>query len=553
MYRLLASIALLNLLMLLLLLPAFPRMPWLAAEALVLAGLFLLLPPGRRRSALAWLLAGVYGLLVVLAGADALIRQALGRPLNLYLDAGLLPASLDLLQTNQAGVVALLGILALMLVVGLLVWGQARLLARLPRPRPTRALGTGLLALGLAGLVLAPVGQGPVAATGVALVAQQWQLALATRQATADFSRQTAASGAGQQPVAMTGLAGTNLVLGFIESYGISALTDERYRDRSQARLAAIAERLDQAGLHLVSGRLRSPVQGGQSWLAHASVLSGLWVDSQLDYDILLASRYSTLIDDFQLTGHDTVAVMPAITRAWPEGKRLGYDRIHAADSMSYRGPALNWVTMPDQYTWSFLHRRVLAPAQQPVFAELALISSHAPWVPILPVLDDWGAIGEGEIFEPWRNSGEAPASLWRDPERVREHYGRAIDYALEVAGDYAARHLESGTLLVLMGDHQAAPLITGDDASRDVPVHLISADPALLAPFLANPDRLPGFRAGALPDLAEAGASMAELRGFLHRHFGSPAQALSSPDCFAKGACSGGIPATHLVVESNE
>lgn len=521
MRRLLASLVAVNLLLLLLLLPAFPHTPWLAAEALVLAGLFLWLPHGRGRSALAWLVAGVYGGLLVIAAADALIREALGRPINIYLDVGLVPATLDLVQSNQAGLVALALGTMLVAALALVIWVKAQLLRRLHQPRYAREAGLGCLAIGLVALALAPMGRGPVAATGVALVANQWQLAQATRQATVEFARQTDAVGPGLQPAPLPGLAGRHVVFGFIESYGMSALTDRRYRELTRTRLADISRQVEQAGLHMVSGRLRSPVQGGQSWLAHASVLSGLWVDSQVDYDILLASRHSTLIDDFRRTGHDTVAVMPAITRAWPEGRRLGYDRIHVADGMDYSGPALNWVTMPDQYTWSWFDRRVLEPSQRPVFAELSLISSHAPWVPILPVLEDWQDIGTGEVFEPWRDSGEAPASLWRDPERVREHYGRAIDYALAVAGEYAARHLEPGTLLVLLGDHQPAPLITGDDASRDVPVHLISADPALLAPFLAAQGRLPGFREGALPDLAEAGASMAELRGFLHRHFG--------------------------------
>lgn len=520
MYPLLARIAALNLLMLLLLLPAFPQLPWLAAEALVLAGLFLLLPaPGRRP--LAWLVAAVFGVLLLMAGADALMRQALGRPLNLYLDAGLIPASLDLVRTNDAAIPSLAVVLVVILVLALLVWALARLLDSPAGPSFPRLAGSGLLVAGLVALTLAPLGQGPVAATGAALVAKQWQLARATEAATADFARQARVAGSGRQAVAMPGLAGIHVVFGFIESYGMSALTDERYAGRTGDRLAAMAERLEQAGLHVASGRLRSPVQGGQSWLAHASVLSGLWVDSQLDYDILLNSGHATLIDDFRASGHDTVAVMPAITRAWPEGRRLGYDRIHVADSMDYRGPPLNWVTMPDQYTWAWFQRRVLANNAGPVFAELALISSHAPWVPILPVLEDWQGIGRGEVFEPWRDSGEAPASLWRDPDRVREHYGRALDYALAAAGEYAARFLEPGTLLVLMGDHQPAPLITGDDAGRDVPVHLISADPGLLTPFLTGPDPLPGFRPGILPDPAQEGASMAELRGFLHRQFG--------------------------------
>ena len=42
------------------------------------------------------------------------------------------------------------------------------------------------------------------------------------------------------------------------------------------ATLARIEGRLTGQGLHMASGWLSSPVAGGQSWLAHATLLSGL-------------------------------------------------------------------------------------------------------------------------------------------------------------------------------------------------------------------------------------------------------------------------------------
>jgi hypothetical protein len=72
---------------------------------------------------------------------------------------------------------------------------------------------------------------------------------------------------------------------------------------------------------------------------------------------------------------------------------------------------------------------------------------------------------------------------------------------------------------LILLGDHQPAPLITGEGASRDVVVHVISADPALVAPFLSG--QLPGFQPGVWPDLRTAGAPMSRFRTFLHKQFG--------------------------------
>lgn len=100
------------------------------------------------------------------------------------------------------------------------------------------------------------------------------------------------------------------------------------------------------------------------------------------------------------------------------------------------------------------------------------------------------------------------------------------MDYALNVATEYALRHVDNQTLLVLLGDHQAAPLVTGEDASRDVVVHIISGDPELLAPFVAN-RQLPGFSWGTLPGDNPDGPEMAHFRPFLQQQFGSPSGAV--------------------------
>jgi len=128
------------------------------------------------------------------------------------------------------------------------------------------------------------------------------------------------------------------------------------------------------------------------------------------------------------------------------------------------------------------------------VFAEIALTSSHSVWVPILPVLDDWRRVGNGTAFTQWKGAGEEPASLLREPDSAREHYALAINYALNVATGYVTRHVDENTLLVPQGDHQAAPLVTGEGANRDVIVHVISGNPELLAPFLAAKDSGRGF-----------------------------------------------------------
>jgi hypothetical protein len=516
------TLLLLNGLLLALLLPRYPWIPWIAAEALIVCAVFSLLSPSLFTRVLAGVMGTLYAVLALFTLSDLLVRQSLGRGLNLYLELGVVGSVVDLMLSNLGTGLSWLILLALLLAFcGLALWVSTllnRLAGGLHANFGNAAFATGLLVVAMS---FAP--QSVVSLSAAQLTTHQIQLAIDTRRSTAEFKQSLANDPAAGKPVALPDLANIDVIFGFIESYGISSLTDDRFKHLIGPRLDTMEAAVNAAGLHMVSGRLQSPVQGGQSWLAHATLLSGQWIDTQLDYEILLASNYPTLIDDMAKTGHDTVAVMPAITQDWPEGRAFGYNRIYESTTMDYQGPPFNWVTMPDQYTWSWFQRSVREQTAGPIFAEVALISSHAPWVPILPVLDDWDSIGNGTTFNQWKGVGETPASLWREPERVREHYALAIDYALNVATDYATRHVDENTLLVLLGDHQPAPLVTGEGASWDVIVHVISGNPELLAPFLATGSSgggLPGFQLGAKPDLDQDGPSMASFRPFMLEEF---------------------------------
>ncbi len=83
---------------------------------------------------------------------------------------------------------------------------------------------------------------------------------------------------------------------------------------------------------------------------------------------------------------------------------------------------------------------------------------------------------------------------VWADPDNVRRHYIKTIDYTLEILSEYLARSAGDG-LFIILGDHQPAAIVTGPQASRAVPVHIVSRDAALVQRF-----RLAGFSAGLRP-----------------------------------------------------
>jgi len=174
-----------------------------------------------------------------------------------------------------------------------------------------------------------------------------------------------------------------------------------------------------------------------------------------------------------------------------------------------------NWVTMPDQFTFAALDRLLRTDTGgRPLFAQVALGSSHAPWVPV-PELVDWESIGDGSVFDEMALSGDPPDVVWRDRDRVRDQYRLAVDYALRVVFDYAARHAGNPPLMIVIGDHQAAGFVALDERP-DVPVHVVG--PA----HLVERTRAWGWERGLHPSESGEVRPMDRLRDMILDTFSS-------------------------------
>jgi hypothetical protein len=519
---------------------------WLSAAALEVTVVFALLAlvsplrTGRLGQLVAAAVALVTTLVVLLKAAELVIYESLARPFNPVLDAQLAKSLVHMLTGTVGGLLGGLCLAALAL-IPLLVFAASFAAVRGAQRGLDRRLVRGTTLAACAALIglfaiqqLHPQALGqrrPVSNQASVMLLDQWRSAESVLASMEEFEAAIARDPFGTMSPEhlLARLGGADVLLMFIESYGRSALELPRYAETLVPTLGAFEQRLAERGLFAASAWLTSPTVGGQSWLAHGTLESGLWIADQAHYDALTRSERLTLTRALARAGYRTVALKPAITRPWPEGERLGFARIYAAADLGYAGEPYNWVTMPDQYTLSVLERAERTGAQRPLFAEVSLISSHAPWTPIAPVLEDWSAIGDGSVFSEWANEGDPPEVVWRDPERVRAQYARAVDYVLGVLASYAAKFVDAPTLLILVGDHQPAPLITGEGAGRDVPIHVISGDPALLAPFVAW-----GFSAGMRPPAGAPAKRMDAFRDFFLDAFsappGDPAAASSAP-----------------------
>jgi phosphatidylglycerophosphate synthase len=280
----------------------------------------------------------------------------------------------------------------------------------------------------------------------------------------------------------LRGLRGKDVLLVFVESYGRVAVQDSSFAPRIRAVLDQGTAQLRVKGFASRSAFLTSPTFGGLSWLAHSTLQSGIRVDGQRRYDQLVDNDRLTLTRAFERGGWRAVGVMPANRRAWPEGSSFyGYDAIYDRRNLGYRGPGFGLPPMPDQYTLLALQRRELAARKRrPLFAEVDLISSHAPWTRI-PRLIPWGDVGDGSVFDRIPAEESTQAALFGDAERARKAYGRSIEYSLRALFSFVRRYGDDDTVLVVLGDHQPATLVSGQGADHDVPVSVIARDPKVL------------------------------------------------------------------------
>jgi hypothetical protein len=281
----------------------------------------------------------------------------------------------------------------------------------------------------------------------------------------------------------LQGLEGKDVLLVFVESYGRSALEDSSMAPGINAVLAEQGRALRQAGYGSRSAFLTSPTFGAASWLAHSTLQSGLWVDSQRRYSQLMASDRLTLDSAFHRAGWRTVVVAPAVTDGWPEGQQLyGFDRLYGTDDVGYQGPPFGYGPMPDQYTLAHLRRTELLPQpRQPVLAELDLVSSHHPWAP-LPTMVPWDAVGDGSVYDGMPEEGDSAEEVFSDPDRVRAAYGQSIEYTLEALLTFLTTYPDPDLVVVMLGDHQPHHYVSGADPGYDVPISVIAQDPQVLA-----------------------------------------------------------------------
>lgn len=313
----------------------------------------------------------------------------------------------------------------------------------------------------------------------------------------------------------LAGLDGADVLLAFVESYGAVTYDNQAMAGSLASSRGELAAAIREAGREVVSAYVDSPTFGGSSWLAHLSLLTGVDVRDQYAYVAVMASSRDTLPKAFARQGYRSIALMPGMRQAWPEGAFYGFDLIYGRDLLGYQGPKFGWWSIPDQYTLAKFDAAELAPAPRaPVFAVFPTSTTHAPFGPVAPYQPDWSKVLGPDAFAPAdvdRAMAETP-----DLTNLSPSYGKALAYELTTFAGYVREHAGDRMVMILIGDHQPLAAVSGKGAPHDVPVHVIASPGAVL-------DRLraAGFSDGLDPRRPALG-SMHALVPTLMGAFGS-------------------------------
>lgn len=488
-----------------------PAIRWGGELSIELAACVLLLVAWNRwfglpsRAALGWL-GALWVLLVVGRYGDVTAAALYGRDINLYWDLRFIPDVAAMLAgaTPFLLVVSIATAGALALLYGLLRWALGRMADAMANARERRVLGVlaAVAAILFGGQRLSarfpsePEFSMPVTQT----YARQVRLVIDA----VTGSRTLAPSPSMQSDLAAVN--GADVFLIFLESYGAVTYERPEFADRLAASRTQFDAAIRGTGRGVVSAYVESPTFGGSSWLAHVSLMSGIEVRDPDVNALLMTQKRETLVTAFARRGYRTVAMMPGLWHAWPEGSFYGFDDIYGGPRLEYSGPQFGWWDIPDQFAIARLDALEMnRVSRAPLFVFFATISTHAPFTPTPPYQPDWARMLTDRPYD----APDVEHAYDQQPDwtNLGPSYVNAMSYAYASLGGYLRARADRDFVMILIGDHQPPAAVSGEGAPWEVPVHIITSRGDVLERLSAR-----GFRHG----LAPARPTLARMHGLL-------------------------------------
>jgi hypothetical protein len=496
--------------------------PQLSLEVAILAlGLAAVGWAGRApvsRTAQRFLAAG-WVVLVVAHYVGVTAQSLYGREFNLYWDLQLLP-DVGAMFAAVARPRVLVALVAALILVPVLLflpvrWAIGALSRACAAPVSRWAVSSAAIGVLLVGGVQALAGgvldRTPVAPPVTAAIAGE--VTELAREALGRDRRTVPAAPSIDSDLAY--VQGADVVVLFVESYGVTSWERPEFREAMAPLRVDLAAAIADGRRAVVSSTVESTTFGGESWLAHISLLSGTEVrDADLNRR-LMAERRDTMVTAFARRGYRTLAVMPGLHAAWPEGRFYGFDHLYGAPDLGYEGPPFGWWDLTDQFVLARMDTLAFSSdAKAPAFVFMPTISTHTPFTPVPPYQPDWSRLLTATPYD--TADLEKAYDDVADWSNLGPGYARALGYLHRTLTGYLRWRADRDLVLVVIGDHQPPALVTGEGASWNVPVHVITGREPLLDRLRAQ-----GFRDGLEPP-AEALTRMDGLMTRLLQAFGN-------------------------------
>jgi hypothetical protein len=101
----------------------------------------------------------------------------------------------------------------------------------------------------------------------------------------------------------------------------------------------------------------------------------------------------------------------------------------------------------------------------------------------------DPAELGDGSVFVGMPEEGAQRDDVWGDSDLVKAAYVRSLEYSLDALTSFVERNAgdddhgddRRDLVLVVLGDHWPVTTVSGTPAGYDVPISVISNDPAVL------------------------------------------------------------------------
>jgi hypothetical protein len=292
-------------------------------------------------------------------------------------------------------------------------------------------------------------------------------------------------------------LKGSDFKLFFFESYGAITYDNPQMNAALAPERDALAKQLKKSNLNVVSAFVTSTTFGGGTDLAHMALMTGIDTRDPLRHDVLLTTDRPTLIKHFRSQGFEALGFYPGLDWDWPEGRFFGFNQIVDARALHYQGPSIGYWKIPDQLALAQIRKHFpITEKSPPRLMFFASSTSHSPFHPVPPYQQDWTlALDKNPFPEQELERVRSSSANWLN---MTPAYTEMIRYNFRWLSGYLEQSHQRDFVMLVLGDHQPTSNITGEGASWDVPVHLISSKPSLLQRF----ENL-GFTKGMTPQRA--------------------------------------------------